>query len=65
MAHGYVHIKKVLVLLLLAVVRPPLEYDSEVREANRTQVAALKSVVLGEGNHELTINLVCYTTCLP
>ena len=31
----------------LAVVRPTLEYDSEVREANQTQAAALESVVLG------------------
>ena len=34
-------------LLLLAVVRPALEYGSEVWEANKAQVGALESVVLG------------------
>ena len=34
-------------LLLLAVVRPTLEYGSEVWEANKTQAAALESVMLG------------------
>ena len=34
-------------LLLLAVVRPTLEYGSEVWEANKAQAAALESVVLG------------------
>lgn len=34
-------------LLLLSVVRPTLEYCSEVLEANKTQAAALESVVLG------------------
>ena len=34
-------------LLLLAVVRPTLEYGSEVWEANKSQAAALESVVLG------------------
>ena len=33
-------------LLLLAVVRPTLEYGSEVWEANKTQAAALESVML-------------------
>ena len=34
-------------LLLLVVVRPTLEYGSEVWEANKTQAAALESVMLG------------------
>ena len=34
-------------LLLLAVVRPTLEYGSEVWEANKTQAAVLESVMLG------------------
>ena len=34
-------------LLLLAVVKPTLEYCSEVWEANKAQAAALESVVLG------------------
>ena len=34
-------------LLLLAVVRPTLEYGSEVWEANKSQAAALESVMLG------------------
>ena len=34
-------------LLLLAVVRPTLEYGSEVWEANKVQAGALESVVLG------------------
>ena len=34
-------------LLLLAVVRPTLEYGGEVWEANKTQAAALESVMLG------------------
>ena len=34
-------------LLLLAVMRPTLEYGSEVWEANKSQAAALESVVLG------------------
>ena len=34
-------------LLLLAVVRPTLEYGSEVWEANKAQAGALESVVLG------------------
>ena len=34
-------------LLLLAVVRPTLEYGSEMWEANKTQAGALKSVMLG------------------
>ena len=34
-------------LLLLAVVRPALEYGSEVWEANKAQSAALESIVLG------------------
>ena len=33
--------------LLLAVVRPTLEYGSDVWEANKTQAAALESVMLG------------------
>ena len=33
-------------LLLLAVVRPTLEYDSEVWEANKAQASVLESVVL-------------------
>ena len=36
--------------LLVAVVRPILEYDSEVWEANKAQAAALESVVLGGTN---------------
>ena len=34
-------------MFLLAVVRPILEYGSEVWEANKAQAAALESVVLG------------------
>ena len=34
-------------LLLLAVVRPTLEYGSEMWEANKTQAGALESVMLG------------------
>ena len=34
-------------LLLLAVVRPTLEYGSEVWEASKAQAGALESVVLG------------------
>ena len=34
-------------LLLLAVVRPTLEYGSEVWEANKAQAGALESIVLG------------------
>ena len=34
-------------LLLLAVVRPTLEYGSEVWDANKAHAAALESVVLG------------------
>ena len=34
-------------LLSLAVVRPTLEYGSEVWEANKAQAGALESVVLG------------------
>ena len=34
-------------LLLLAVVRPTLEYGSEMWEANKTQAAASESVMLG------------------
>ena len=35
------------VVMLLAVVRPTLEYESVVWEANKTQAAALESVMLG------------------
>ena len=38
-------------LLLLAVVRPTLEFGSEVWEANKAQAAALESVVLGGAKH--------------
>ena len=34
-------------LLLLSVVRPTLEYGSEVWEGNKSQTAALESVMLG------------------
>ena len=34
-------------LLLLSVVRPTLEYGSEVWEGNKSQAAALESVMLG------------------
>ena len=36
-------------LLLLSVVRPSLEYGSEVWEGNKSQAAALESVLLGGG----------------
>ena len=39
--------------LLLAVVRPTLEYGSEVWEADKTQAAALESVMLGGAKHIL------------
>ena len=34
-------------LLLISVVRPTLEYGSEVWEGNKAQAAALESVVIG------------------
>ena len=40
-------------LLLLAVVRPTLEYGSEVWEVNTSQAAALESVMLGGAKHML------------
>ena len=40
-------------LLLLAVVRPTLEYGSEVWEANKAQAGALESVVLGAAKRNL------------
>ena len=40
-------------LLLLAVVRPTLDYGSEVWEANKTQEAVLESVMLGGAKHIL------------
>ena len=36
-------------LLLFLVVRPSLEYGSEVWEGNKSQAAALESVLLGGG----------------
>ena len=36
-------------LLLLSVVRPSLEYGSEVWEGNKSQAAALESILLGGG----------------
>ena len=35
-------------LLLLSVIRPSIEYDSEVWESNKGQTNVLESVVLGE-----------------
>ena len=46
-------------LLLLSVVRPSLEYGSEVWEGNKSQAAALESVLLGGGKRILVI------TCSP
>ena len=40
-------------LLLLAVVRPSLEYGGEMWEANKTQAAALESVMLRGAKHIL------------
>ena len=40
-------------LLLLSVVRPTLEYGSEVWEGNKSQTAALESVMLGGAKHIL------------
>ena len=34
-------------LLLLSIIRPSMEYGSEVREGNKGQTNALESVVLG------------------
>ena len=34
-------------LLLISVVRPTLEYGSEVREGNKAEAAALESVMIG------------------
>ena len=42
-------------LLLLAVIRPTLEYGSEVWEANKAQAGALESVVLGGANVFLVV----------
>ena len=44
-------------LLLLAVIRPTLEYGSEVWEANKAQAAALESVVLEGAKRILVGNL--------
>ena len=40
-------------LLLLAVVRPTLEYGSDMWEANKTQVVVLESVMLRGAKHIL------------
>ena len=40
-------------ILLLSVVRPSLEYGSEVWEGNKSQAAALESVLLGGGKRIL------------
>ena len=40
-------------LLLFSVVRPSLEYVNEVWEANKSQAAALESVLLGGGKRIL------------
>ena len=40
-------------LLLLSVIRPSLEYGSEVWESNKGQTNALESVVLGEAKKSL------------
>ena len=37
--------RRLLLMLLLAVVRPTVEYGSEVWEANKSQAAALESVM--------------------
>ena len=42
-----------IILLLLSVVRPSLEYGSEVWEGNKSPAAALESVLLGGGKHIL------------
>ena len=34
-------------MLLLSVLRPSLEYGSEVRERNKSQVTSLESIMLG------------------
>ena len=34
-------------LLLLSGVRPSLEYDSEIRDCNKSQTRALESIILG------------------
>ena len=41
------------IILLLSVVRPSLEYGSEVWEGNMSQAAALESVLLGGGKRIL------------
>ena len=40
-------------LLLLPIVRPSLEYGNEVREGNKSQAAALGSVLFGDGKRIL------------
>ena len=52
-AEGRGLIKIIILLLLLAVVRPTLEYGSEVWEANKTQAAALESVMVRGAKHIL------------
>ena len=40
-------------MLLLSVIRPSIEYGSEVWESNKSQTNALESVVLGEAKKSL------------
>ena len=40
-------------LLLLSLVRPTLQYESEVWERNKTQAATLESVMLGRAKRIL------------
>ena len=42
-------------LLLISVVRPTLEYGSEVWEGNKAQAAALESVMIGGAKRTLDV----------
>ena len=40
-------------LLLLSVLRPSIDYDSEVWKCNKSQASALESILLGEAKKTL------------
>ena len=43
--------------LLLSVLRPSIEYGSEVWNSNKTQTSALESILLGEQRKSLDVQL--------